>query len=1239
MDSDEQPVGDRTGELKALLEQRILILDGAAGTWYQSKKLQEADYRGTRFKDHPKPLMGNHDMLSLTRPDLVEELHLNFLRAGADIIETNTFNSTLISQAEYGTEALAYELNHSGAQIARRAIDTFLAEGGKGPRFAAGAIGPTSKTLSISPRIENPGYRELNFDQMRDAYREAARGLIDGGADILLIETIFDTLNAKAAIHAILDLFNHYVSRLPLMISGTITDASGRTLTGQTPEAFWHSVSHARPFSVGLNCALGADDLVPHIRALAKVADAPISVYPNAGLPDEEGNYTHSPARMAEVIGAMAAEGLINIAGGCCGTTAEHIKAIREKMAASAPRSLAKAKKSAAETRLCGLEPLLINTDSLFVNVGERTNISGSRKFARLIREKKYEEAVEIARDQVENGAQMVDVNVDDAMLDAPEEMTSFLNLLMAEPDVARVPIMIDSSRPEALFAGLKCIQGRGVVNSLSLKEGEEEFLRMARDVQRFGAAIVVMAFDEEGQADSYARKVSIGRRAVKLLVEKAQYAPEDIILDLNVFAVATGIPEHDGYAKDFIEAVKTLKKELPGVRFSGGISNVSFSFRGNNAVREAMHAVFLYHAIAAGLTMGIVNAGQLEIYDEVDAELRERVEDVILARREDAGERLLDIAETYVGGGKASAEDLAWRDAPVDERLTYSLVKGITGWVNEDVEEARLALNDPLAVIEGPLMKGMNRVGELFGSGKMFLPQVVKSARVMKKAVGILQPYIEENKSSRESRGRILLATVKGDVHDIGKNIVAVVLQCSGFFVEDMGVMVPTEDIISRAEAISADIVGLSGLITPSLDEMAAAAKAMETRGWKRPLMVGGATTSEVHTALKIAPGYSSAVVHVKDASLAPAIAAALTDTAASGRFTSNLKEKQERLRQNKSGRIADKVYLSLAEAREKPWLPPGGWSPASQLPRPEFLGVNVFNNIPMAEVIPLIDWSYFFRAWEFNGKYPELLEHPQTGPEANKLFKDAQGWLDRIQAGGLLKAAAVVGLFPARSRGDDILLYQQEGDTQPFKVLPQMRQTGKKEHTPYYLSQADWLAPEGSGIQDWVGIFAATGGIGESETVAAREAAGDNYGALVIKTLADRIGEAAAEWLHHRIRTQLWGYAPNEDANPERILKGGYEGIRPAPGYPPCPDHTIKRDFFEILSPEKNIGVSLTESSMMVPPASVCAYIFARPGIEYFSVGRLTEDQLIDYAARRGMSKQEAERWLGAFLAYEPG
>ena len=941
---------------------------------------------------------------------------------------------------------------------------------------------------------------------------------------------------------------------------------------------------------------------------------------------------------MAEVLGQMADDALLNIAGGCCGTGPDHIRAIRENLEKKSPRPFGKKPEGPPVTALSGLEPLRIDKDSLFVNVGERTNISGSRRFARLIREKNYEEATAIAREQVEGGAQVVDVNLDDALLDADVEMRTFLNMLMTDPDVARVPIMVDSSRSEVLFAGLKCLQGKGIVNSISLKAGKDTFLKEAREIRKFGAAVIVMAFDEKGQADTVERKVEIGRTAVRILIEEAGFAPEDIILDLNVFAVATGIPEHASYAKDFIEALNILHGELPGVRFSGGISNVSFSFRGNNMVREAMHAVFLYHAIAAGLTMGIVNAGQLEVYDEIDPGLRERVEDVILARRPDADDRLLDIAESFVGTGKSHTEDLSWREQPVEERLSHALVKGIPGWIEEDAEEARQFLGSPLKVIEGPLMAGMNRVGELFGAGKMFLPQVVKSARVMKKAVGVLQPYLKEEKSQSKSRGRILLATVQGDVHDIGKNIVGVVLQCNGYDVEDLGVMVPTDEILKKAEAISADIVGLSGLITPSLNEMVGVAAEKERRGWSKPLLIGGATTNAVHTALKIAPAYSGPVIHVKDASLAPATVGALMDPLNRDEYIRQIRETQERIRHDKSDRLSSRIYVPLAEARSKPWLPPGGWKPENQLPTPAFTGIKVFQDIPLKEVRPLIDWGFFLRAWEFDGKYPGILDSPDQGKEARRLMNDANAWLDRIEAGKLLRAKAVIGLFPARSKNDNILLFRSNNDSEPFHLLPQMRQTGLKEQTPYYLSQADWVAPADSAIRDWVGLFAVTGGIGEKETVAVRKAAGDDYGALLIKTLADRIGEAASEWLHHRVRFEIWGFAHGELFSPDTILAGRYDGVRPAPGYPPCPDHTIKRDIFSILGVEDSIGVRLTESSMMDPPASVCGYIFGRPGISYFSVGRLTEEQLMDYATRRGMTKQEAERWLDAFLAYEP-
>ena len=1154
---------DRTNELLQLMKERILLLDGAAGTWFQSKNLSEQDYRNEQLSGYTRELQGNHELLNLTCPQLVKQLHTEFLEAGSDIVETNSFNGTSVSQAEYGTHKLVTDINFSAAQIARDAVDTYLAAGGRGPRFVAGVLGPTSKTLSLSPRVDDPGYRELSFDQLAESYSQAARALIEGGVDILLIETVFDALNAKAAVYAVTGLFEEYGRRWPLMISGTITDASGRTLTGQTPEAFLFSMSHARPLSIGFNCALGADDLVPHVRTLSRSARVPVSVHPNAGLPDEEGRYNHSPSHMASVIRTMAEEGLVNIVGGCCGTEAGHIVAIREAVEGLPPRKLfaAETDQSDPVTRLSGLDPLIIDSESLFVNIGERTNVSGSRKFARLIREKQYDEAVEIARQQVENGAQIIDINLDDALLDAPQEMTRFVNLLMAEPDIARVPVMIDSSRPEALIAGLKCLQGKGVVNSLSLKEGEEAFIAQAKLTRRLGAAAVVMAFDENGQADTKERKVEIGERAFRILTERLGFPPEDIILDLNVFAIATGIPEHSRYALDFIEAVAILHKRLKGVRFSGGISNVSFSFRGNEAVREAMHSVFLYHAVKAGLTMGIVNAGQLEVYDEVAPELRERIEDSVLARRNDADDRLLDIAESYAGRGKELVEDLSWRQWPVGKRIAHAQLKGITGWVEEDVEQARSELGNPLDVIEGPLMDGMNIVGKLFGEGRMFLPQVVKSARVMKRAVAVLQPYLEAQKHTGiRSRGKILMATVKGDVHDIGKNIVAVVLQCNGYETEDLGVMVSTQDILKRAVEWEADIVGVSGLITPSLDEMARVASEMERLHFSIPLLIGGATTSAAHTALKIAPAYSGAVVHVKDASLAPAVCASLLDKQQFDTYLSGIRAEQQRIREEKTSRISAKKHVSLFHARKRPWIPDGGWGSHAQLPAPRSIGVKTFTGIPLEEIVPLIDWGFFLYAWEIKAKYPDVLDHPEIGEQARKLLSDAHSWLNRIISGRLLEARAVVGIFPAASRGDNILVYADEQRETVLHVLPQMRQTGEKETTPYYLSQADWIAPVDSGVKDWIALFAVTGGIGEAKIVADRENANDDYGALVVKALADRIGEACAEWLHRKVRTDLWGISKDEQLSAEQILAGKYEGVRPAPGYPPCPDHTIK-------------------------------------------------------------------------------
>jgi len=1245
---------DKTEEIKELLGKRILFLDGATGTWFQSRNLTEKDYRGTRFTDFPGDLSGNHEMLNLTRPELVKELHLAFLESGADIIETNTFNANRISQSEYQSEHLVPEMNMAAAQAARDAVEQFMSVNGSSTqKYVAGILGPTGKTLSISPNVEDPGYRDITFKELAAAYKESAVALLEGGVDILMIETIFDTLNAKAAIYSILEIFREYGRRWPIMISGTITDASGRTLTGQTPEAFWISVSHAQPLSIGLNCALGASDLVPHIRALSAAADVPVSVHPNAGLPDEEGHYNDTPEHMAKVLGKMASDGLVNIVGGCCGTRPEHIKAITEKLKNISPRKIPKQEPA---TKLSGLEPLVIDNNSLFINVGERTNVSGSRKFARLIREKKYEEAVEVAAAQVENGAQIIDVNLDDALLDAEKEMVLFLNLLMAEPSVARVPVMIDSSRFEVIEKALGVLQGKGIVNSLSLKEGEKQFLEYAETVRSYGAAVIVMAFDEDGQADTYERKVQIGRRAVKLLREKAGYSIYDIILDLNVFAVATGMKEHRRYAVDFIEAVRTLRKEFPGVRFSGGISNVSFSFRGNNAVREAMHSVFLFHAVKAGLTMGIVNAGQLALYDEIDTQLRERVEDVILARREDADERLLDIAENYAGRNKEKKEDLSWREASVEERLEYALVKGIAGWVEEDADNARKTLGSALKVIEGPLMNGMNKVGKLFGEGKMFLPQVVKSARVMKKAVGVLQPWLAADSSGNiSSRGKILMATVKGDVHDIGKNIAGVVLQCNGFEVEDMGVMVPMENILERAGEWEADIIGLSGLITPSLDEMVRVASAMDKRGFKIPLLIGGATTSAVHTALKIAPVYSAPVVHVKDASLAPSAALSLLDNNGGEVFADNLKKEQARLRENKKKRVEGKEHISLKKAREKRWTPENGWKAESAVRTPLKPGIHVFQDIPLEELEQLIDWGYFLYSWDIRGKYPDILEDPEKGDEAKKLIKDAKEWLERIKAGKILKAAGVAGLFNAVSTENDNIMIKTAFDSEKSAsengdgsesgieeklsssvILPQLRQTALKNDTPFYYSLADYIAPVKSGIEDWIALFAVTGGIGMKEAVSERKNASDDYGALLIQSLSDRLGEAASEWIHRKVRKELWGFAENENLSLQDILAGKYQGIRPAPGYPPCPDHTIKREIFSILDAEESIGVRLTESTMMDPPSSVCGYIFARPESVYFSVGRLTEEQIKDYAERRGMSVKEAEKWLGAFLAY---
>ncbi len=1242
--------------LKTLLARRILVLDGAMGTMIQGLRLSEDDYRGERFRDLPaeRQLRGNNDILNLTLPGAVEDIHRAYLESGADIVETNTFNSTAVSQKEYGLSELAYELSRAGAEIARRAADAYTARDPERPRFAAGVLGPTSKTLSLSPDVANPGYREIDFHGLAAAYGEAARGLLDGGADLVLIETVFDTLNAKAAIFALKELFARRGACVPVMISGTITDASGRTLSGQTPAAFCHSVAHADAFSVGLNCALGADLLRPYLEEIAAAAETAVSLHPNAGLPNEFGGYDHSPELMARVLGDYAREGLLNIVGGCCGTTPEHIRAIADAVAGAAPRPIPAPRHL---TSFAGLEPLELRPDSLFVNIGERTNVTGSARFRRLVTEGRHEEALGVAREQVENGAQIIDVNMDEAMLDSAREMRIFLNLLAAEPDIARVPVMIDSSRWDVIEAGLACVQGKGIVNSISLKEGEEEFLRRAELVRRYGAAAVVMAFDEKGQADTLERRINICRRAFRLLTEKAGFPPEDIILDANVFAVGTGLDEHRNYAVDFLEAVRVVKSTLPFVKTSGGISNLSFSFRGNETVRRAMHSAFLYHAIRAGLDMGIVNSGQLDVYDEIPKPLLEAVEDVILNRRPDATERLLDVAagtEDAGGPGGKAAEDPAWRGLPVRERLSHALVKGITAFIEADVEEARREIGRALPVIEGPLMDGMNAVGALFGAGKMFLPQVVKSARVMKQAVMYLEPFIEAEKAADASaaaeagtaersaaapgdrpagKGLFVIATVKGDVHDIGKNIVKVVLQCNGWEVVDLGVMTPARDILKAARDRKADIVGLSGLITPSLDEMVHVASELEREGFTTPLLVGGATTSEIHTAFKIEPAYSGPVLHVKDASLAVGAAARLLDPRTRETFAAEIRARYaEARRRRNAAPPAD--FIPLADARSRRFDP--GWT-GFLPPRPKKPGIHVFREVPLETLARYIDWSFFFMAWEMDGKYPEVLDHPEKGEEARILLRDARAMLARMSRERLVEARGVLGLLPAAADEDDtVVVYRDEDRRETLLRIPFLRQQRRKTEVPYYLSLADYVAPAGSGLSDWIGFFAVTAGIGLDGVVRKFEAEGDDYGAIMVKVLSDRLAEAFAEYIHLLARRDHWGYAPDENLPVEDLLRVRYRGIRPAPGYPPCPDHRDKLLIWKLLEPDARAGIGLTESCMMTPEASVSGYIFSHPEAKYFSVDKLARDQVEDYARRKGDTLAVAEKWLRPMLGY---
>ncbi len=1223
--------------LRRLAAERILVLDGAMGTMIQALGLDESGYRGARFDAWNREVRGNNDLLNLTRPDAVRAIHLAYFRAGADIVSTNTFSSTRIAQADYGMAEIAYELNLEGARLARAAAHVAQDEDGR-PRFVAGTIGPTNRTASISPDVLNPGFRAVTFDELRAAYGEQVRGLIDGGADTLLIETIFDTLNAKAAIFACAEVMEERGVTLPVMISGTITDRSGRLLSGQTPEAFWNAVAHAAPLSIGLNCALGARQMRAHIADLARVADTLICVYPNAGLPNEFGRYDEGPETMAAQIGEFAAAGLVNIVGGCCGTTPDHIRAIATAIAGKTPRAIPAI---APRLRLSGLEAFTLTEAIPFVNVGERTNVTGSARFRKLIASGDYAAALAVARDQVENGAQILDVNMDEGLLNSEQAITTFLNLIAAEPDIARVPLMIDSSKFSVIEAGLKCVQGKAVVNSISLKEGEDAFIRHARLVRRYGAAVVVMAFDERGQADTLERKTAIAARAYDILVNRVGFPPQDVIVDPNIFAIATGMEEHNGYGAAFIEAARWIRRNLPHAHVSGGVSNLSFAFRGNEPVREAMHAVFLTHAIAAGMDMGIVNAGQIAVYDDLDPQLREACEDVVLNRRADAAERLLALAELHRGHGKEKKEaDLTWREWPVEKRLTHALVHGITDFIAADVEEARVNAPRPLSVIEGPLMDGMNVVGDLFGSGRMFLPQVVKSARVMKQAVAHLLPYMEQEKDGRahsSSNGKILLATVKGDVHDIGKNIVGVVLACNNYKVIDLGVMVPAEKILQAATEQQADIIGLSGLITPSLDEMCHVAAALEREGFDLPLLIGGATTSRVHTAVKIHPNYRRGqTVYVNDASRAVGVVSSLLSPETRGRAVTEIRAEYARIASAHARGEDSKHRLALADARANALRL--NWSGAYRPPAPRFLGTKVIADIAVADLIGFIDWTPFFSTWELKGKFPAILEDAKFGEAARGLFSDAQSMLRRIATEGWFKASAVLGLWPANNEGDDVLVFADEARSAPIAVLHTLRQQLPRREGRANVALADFVAPRASGLADYIGAFAVTAGNGEQAVAERFTRANDDYSAIMAKALADRLAEALAENLHARVRREFWGYAPDEALGTGELIAEKYRGIRPAPGYPAQPDHSEKATLFKLLDGERQIGVLLTESFAMWPGASVCGLYFSHPDSYYFGVGKIERDQVEDYARRKDWTLEQAERWLAPIINYDP-
>lgn len=1220
--------------LHKIIRERILVLDGAMGTMIQRYRLKEEDYRGVRFRNHPHDLKGNNDLLSLTQPNIIRDIHVAYLEAGADIIETNTFNGTRISQSDYHLEDYVYELNAASAALAKQAADEFTRKNPDKPRFVAGAMGPTNKTASLSPDVNNPGYRAVTFDELVANYYEQACGLVDGGVDILLVETVFDTLNCKAALFAIQNLKEERELDIPVMVSGTITDASGRTLSGQTPEAFYISVSHGNLFSVGLNCALGPKELKPHLKSLSNIADCYVSAYPNAGLPNELGGYDQSPEEMKSYIREYIEDGLVNIVGGCCGTTPAHIRLMAEAVQGISPRKLPQ---KSGLTKLAGLEPLIFRENLNFVNIGERTNVTGSRKFARLIREKNYTEALSIALQQVENGAQIIDVNMDEGLLDSEQAMQEFLNLVMSEPEIARVPVMIDSSRWSVIESGLKCVQGKCIVNSISLKEGEAEFKRQALLARKYGAAVVVMAFDEAGQADTIDRKVQICTRAYGILTGELSYSPEDIIFDPNIFAVATGIAEHNDYAVNFIEATRIIKQQCPGAKISGGVSNISFAFRGNEKVREAMHSAFLYHAIKAGMDMGIVNAGMIEVYEEIDKELLVLVEAVLFNRHEKATEALIRYAEHSTGEGKTLQRDEQWRTLDVEERLAHALIKGITDYIEIDTAEALEKYTSPLKVIEGPLMDGMNIVGNLFGEGKMFLPQVVKSARVMKKAVAWLTPYIEAQKSgdSVQTKGKILLATVKGDVHDIGKNIVGVVLGCNNYEIIDLGVMVPAEKILTEAESQKVDIIGLSGLITPSLDEMVYVAAEMQRRNMHIPLLIGGATTSKTHTALKIEPQYTNApVIYVQDAGRSVGVASNLLTENQDFRsqFIASIKKEYREIREKRNSVQDFKTYVSIDFARANKFAP--DWNTYIP-PVPAHKGIHVFSNPDLKEISQYIDWTPFFSSWQLKSKYPDIFEDVTVGKEARELFVTAQEMLELIIEEKRLEAKAVAGVFSANAVGDDVIL--TDGAGREIVRLHFLRQQREKAKGQPYHCLSDFIAPLHSGIIDYMGAFAVTAGIGLERWVRYYESCHDDFSAIMMKALADRLAEALAEWMHQKVRREIWAYAPDENLDNEALIAEKYRGIRPAPGYPACPDHTEKDSLWKLLDVARHTGMYLTESKAMYPAASVSGWYMAHPEAIYFGLGQIAEDQVVDYALRKGMQKSEVERWLAPNLSYD--